>query len=166
MAAIRGKNTKPEMLIRKALHREGFRFRLHRRDLPGKPDLVFPGRKAALFINGCFWHGHDCSLFRWPSTRIEFWREKINATIERDRRNTALLQGMGWRVGTVWECALKGINAPGTDETVSRLSYWLRSESFSIDLRGSDSDRNSHASSPGHGTQPADQVLCKETGSE
>ena len=77
MAGIKGKNTKPELVIRSALHRRGFRFRLHRKDLPGKPDLVFTRRNAVIFVHGCFWHGHDCHLFRWPKNREDFWREKI-----------------------------------------------------------------------------------------
>lgn len=108
MAAIKGGNTKPEILIRRHLHSLGFRYRLHDSRLPGKPDLVFPQFHAVLFINGCFWHGHDCNLFRWPRTRPEFWRRKICRNIARDLRNEAELVASDWRVGIVWECALKG----------------------------------------------------------
>ena len=93
MAGIRGKDTKPELAIRSALHRAGFRFRLHRKDLPGRPDLVCSRQQAVLFIHGCFWHGHDCNLFRWPSTRQDFWRKKIEGNRARDYKQHAALQG-------------------------------------------------------------------------
>src|SRR5690606_16975078 len=86
MSGIRGKNTRPELILRSALHRKGFRFRLHRKDLPGRPDMIFPQYRAVLFVHGCFWHGHNCHLFKWPSTREEFWREKIAGNIKRDKR--------------------------------------------------------------------------------
>jgi len=108
MSGIRGKNTKPELVIRSALHRAGFRFRLHRKDLPGRPDLVFPRYRAVLFVHGCFWHRHDCHLFRWPSTRQEFWRVKIEGNVARDHRQYTELQDVGWRIATLWECAMKG----------------------------------------------------------
>ena len=107
MAGIRGKNTKPELLLRSELHRLGFRFRLHRQDLPGRPDLVFPKRGAAIFVHGCFWHGHDCHLFRLPKSRTEFWKEKIAGNVARDQRQIAALKEAGWRVGIVWECAME-----------------------------------------------------------
>ena len=103
MAGIRGRNTKPELVIRSVLHRRGFRFRLYRRDLPGKPDLVFPKHRAVIFIHGCFWHGHGCHLFRWPKTREDFWREKIGSNMARDRRQFSALRDAGWRVATIWE---------------------------------------------------------------
>ncbi len=105
MSGIRGKNTKPELLIRSELHKAGFRYRLHRKDLPGRPDLVFSRHRAVLFVHGCFWHQHDCHLFKWPSTRPEFWREKIEGNLERDRKQYAELQNAGWRIATIWECA-------------------------------------------------------------
>jgi DNA mismatch endonuclease, patch repair protein len=98
MAGIGPANTKPEMLIRRGLHALGYRYRLHVKGLPGKPDLVFPGRRAAIFVHGCFWHGHDCTLFRWPATREDFWRNKIAGNINRDRKTAALLLDQGWRV--------------------------------------------------------------------
>lgn len=113
MAAIRGSDTKPEMLIRRGLHGRGFRFRLHNKKLPGKPDLVLPRHHALLFVNGCFWHGHECSLFHWPKTRAEFWQTKISGNIARDQRNQDALIALGWRTGIIWECALKG---PGRQE--------------------------------------------------
>ncbi len=108
MAGIGPANTKPEMLIRRGLHALGYRYRLHVKELPGKPDLVFPGRRAAIFVNGCFWHGHDCALFRWPATREDFWRDKIAGNINRDRKTVALLLDQGWRLMNIWECMLKG----------------------------------------------------------
>lgn len=108
MSGIRGQNTRPEMIVRRMLHAAGYRYRLHDRSLPGKPDLVFPGRKAVIFVNGCFWHGHDCHLFRWPGTRTDFWRDKISTNVRRDRGTRGQLAEMGWRVGEIWECSLKG----------------------------------------------------------
>lgn len=108
MSGIRGVDTKPEMLIRRGLHARGWRYLLHVRGLPGKPDLVFPKRRVALFVHGCFWHGHDCPLFRWPGTRAEFWRAKIMGNIARDMRARSSLIKDGWRVLEVWECTLKG----------------------------------------------------------
>ncbi len=128
MAAIRGKDTKPEMEIRKALHRQGFRFRLHNRKLPGKPDLTLPRYKAVIFVQGCFWHRHDCHLFKWPGTRIDFWKEKINANAKRDQENIAALVESGWRVLEIWECALKGKHRLKLDEVISFTTSWLLSD--------------------------------------
>src|SRR5690349_4259655 len=108
MSGIRGKNTRPELILRSGLHRRGFRFRLHPADLPGKPDLVFPKHQAVLFAHGCFWHGHDCHLFKWPRTREEFWRTKIEQNRKVDERAQTRLGQAGWRQAVVWECALKG----------------------------------------------------------
>ena len=108
MAAIKGRDTKPEMIVRRGLHRRGFRFRLHDRALPGRPDLIFPRHRAVIFVHGCFWHGHDCPFFRWPKSRPEFWRAKIGANIERDRAVRTALRAADWRVLTVWECAFLG----------------------------------------------------------
>ncbi len=108
MSRIRGRDTAPELLIRRALHAKGFRYRLHDRKLPGRPDLVFPKYRAVIFIHGCFWHGHDCHLFKWPSTRKEFWKAKIERNRERDDSAIRKLQENGWRVLIVWECSLKG----------------------------------------------------------
>ena len=141
MAAIKGKNTKPEILIRRALHKCGYRFRLHRKDLVGKPDLVLPKHNAVIFINGCFWHGHDCPMFRWPNTKQEFWREKILNTKERDARNKRELANEGWRTASVWECALKGKHRLNLTDTVSLLSDWLCSDSITREIRGIEVDR-------------------------
>jgi DNA mismatch endonuclease (patch repair protein) len=108
MRAIRSKNTKPEMVIRRLVHSMGYRYRLHRKDLPGKPDLVFLGRRKVLFLNGCFWHGHDCKRgSRIPKTNIEYWGKKIARNKARDAEHEAALQAQGWRVLVIWECQTK-----------------------------------------------------------
>ena len=108
MSRIRGRDTKPEMVLRRGLHAHGLRFRLHRKDLPGKPDLVFSGHRAVIMVHGCFWHGHQCSMFKWPVTRPEFWKKKILGNQERDQAMLKSLRDNGWRVLLVWECALRG----------------------------------------------------------
>lgn len=108
MAAIKGKDTKPEMLVRRGLHYRGLRFRLHRGDLPGRPDLVFPSRRVALFVHGCFWHAHSgCRYFKLPETGRDHWREKLEENRARDVRNQAKLISDGWRVIVIWECELR-----------------------------------------------------------
>lgn len=107
MAAIKGRNTRPEMLVRQLLHHMGYRFRLHRRDLPGRPDIVMPGRRIAIFVHGCFWHRHDCANSVTPKTRTEWWSAKFNRNVERDAANEAALNALGWRVLTIWECELR-----------------------------------------------------------
>lgn len=136
MSGIRGKNTRPEMLIRKALHMAGFRYRLHDNRLPGKPDLVFPKHHAVIFVHGCFWHGHDCHLFRLPATRTDFWETKIAGNVQRDQRAINILRDDGWRVATVWECALKGKTRLSLDNIIRSLSLWLRSEQTSLEIAG------------------------------
>lgn len=136
MSGIRGTNTKPEMLLRKGLHALGFRFRLHDRQLPGTPDLVFPKYRAVIFAHGCFWHGHDCHLFRWPSSRPEFWQAKISRNRDVDARSSAALAAAGWRQCAVWECALKGRTRLPPGEAIERCADWLRSDSPSAEIRG------------------------------
>src|SRR3546814_19673560 len=128
MAAIKGSHTKPELLIRKALHAAGLRYRLHVKDLPGKPDLVFPRHRAVVFVNGCFWHRHDCHLFKWPATRQDFWREKIGRNVANDEHAIGILTDAGWRVATVWECALKGRTRRERKSVVSGKSVFVRVE--------------------------------------
>lgn len=135
MAGIRAKDTKPEIVIRKALHAQGFRFRLHDRRLPGRPDLVFPRYRAAIFVHGCFWHGHACELFRLPQTRPEFWGPKIERNRTNDSKHLSALLASGWRVATVWECSLRGKHAE-IDEVASRLSEWLRGTDQEVEIRG------------------------------
>ena len=138
MAAIKGKNTKPELLIRSGLHRLGFRYSLHNRKLPGKPDLYFRKYKAVIFVHGCFWHGHDCHLFKWPKTREDFWREKISANVDRDIRNIQALEDAGLRVGIIWECALKGKTAIGLENVLRACSDWLRSDKEKLEVTGNE----------------------------
>lgn len=108
MRAVKGRNTKPEMQVRRAAHALGFRFRLHRKDLPGSPDLVFPRLKIAVFVHGCFWHGHDCARgARAPKTNADYWRGKIARNMARDARVRDELEALGWAVETIWECELK-----------------------------------------------------------
>lgn len=111
MRAVRNKNTKPEILARKAAHRLGLRFRLHRADLPGSPDVVLPKHRAVLFVHGCFWHGHNCSRSRLPATNVRFWTEKVGKNKVRDRRAVTALRKMGWRVFTLWQCELRSLDA-------------------------------------------------------
>lgn len=134
MSGIRGKDTKPEMIIRKALHKRGFRYRVHYSGLPGKPDLVFPSRKAVIFVHGCFWHGHDCSLFKWPSTNKEFWKRKITENKKRDRKALSSLPKHGWRTLVIWECSLKGRARPDFDQTMKKLIEWLDSQEKFLEI--------------------------------
>lgn len=108
MSRIRGKDTKPEMLIRRGLHARGLRYRLHDRSLPGRPDLVFPKYRTAVFIHGCFWHAHGCALSKLPATRQDFWQAKLGANAARDQKAVDALRTGGWRVLVIWECALRG----------------------------------------------------------
>lgn len=136
MSAIKGRDTSPEMAIRKGLHSLGFRFRLHDKKISGKPDLVLPKYNAVVFVHGCFWHRHDCHLFKWPQTRQEFWQDKISGNTKRDKSNLAKLKMEGWRVLTVWECALKGKNKLEADELLKQVSKWLLSDSKSGIIEG------------------------------
>lgn len=110
MSKIKGKNTKPEMIVRKWLWQNGYRYRLHRKDLPGKPDIVFAGRKKVIFVNGCFWHKHNCKYFKWPKSNVEFWQQKIEDTVRRDADNCAELIAAGWDYMVIWECDIKEKN--------------------------------------------------------
>jgi DNA mismatch endonuclease (patch repair protein) len=134
MSGIRGRNTKPEILIRSQLHRRGFRFRLDARDLPGRPDIVLPRYRAVIFVHGCFWHGHDCHLFKWPQTRPDFWRDKIGRNRSNDDKVQAALRERGWRIAVVWECALRGANRD-LDSVLQRLVDWLHSDQLALDER-------------------------------
>lgn len=138
MAAIKGANTKPEMIIRRGLHARGFRFRLQDRKLPGRPDLVFAKYTAVIFVNGCFWHGHDCSLFKWPKTREEFWRNKIVGNRRRDEQAGEALLVAGWRIATVWECALKGRGRLPQGDLIDSIAMWLSSNRREASFQGQD----------------------------
>lgn len=115
MKRVGRRDTKPELVVRRMLHARGWRYRLHRKGLPGTPDLVFATRRAAIFVNGCFWHGHSCRLGRAPKSRAEFWGPKLDANRERDARKIAELVDTGWRVMTVWQCSLAEPDAALTD---------------------------------------------------
>lgn len=121
MSGIRGKNTKPELAVRKALFAQGFRYRLHVKNLPGKPDIVLPKYRTVIFVHGCFWHGHNCRLFRIPSSNRAFWRAKIRRNQENDRKAVGALRKGGWRVISVWECGLRGRNQPNHEQLGNRL---------------------------------------------
>ena len=125
MAGIGGKNTRPELTLRRGLHAAGYRYRLHAPGLPGKPDLVFPSRHAVILVNGCFWHGHDCPLFKWPATRKQWWRKKITETQRRDARITRELLDQQWRVLVIWECALKGPRRRTAEQCVAMAARFL-----------------------------------------
>lgn len=110
MSRIRGRDTKPEMIVRRLLHRDGYRYRLHRRDLPGKPDLVFPSRRCIVFVHGCFWHRHDCAAGQvTPRTNAAFWAEKIGGNVTRDAASIKALRADDWRVLVIWECETKNM---------------------------------------------------------
>lgn len=129
MQQIKGKDTKPEISLRKLLFAEGFRYRINDRKLPGKPDIVLKKYNTVIFVNGCFWHGHqDCRYFVVPKTRTEFWTDKIKGNKERDHRNISLLKAAGWNVITVWECELKKIMI---DDTLNKVKEKIKE---SIDL--------------------------------
>lgn len=136
MSGIRSKDTRPEILIRKALFRKGFRYALGGAGLPGKPDLVFKKFKAVVFINGCFWHGHECHLFKWPSSNSEFWRKKIGANVVRDRANYEACLGLGYRVAIVWECAIKGKFKRPLAGVISMLIDWLLLDQSAFEITG------------------------------
>ncbi len=129
MSGIRGKNTKPELLIRKGLHARGFRYRLHSRNVAGKPDLVLPRFNAVIFVHGCFWHSHDCHLFRMPSTRPEFWQAKLERNRQRDDEVCSALSAAGWRILVIWECALKGRTRLDLKAVLDDATAWIMGNS-------------------------------------
>ena len=136
MSRIRGRDTKPEMLIRQGLHVRGYRFRLHDARLPGSPDIVLPKWKSVILVHGCFWHGHDCPMFRLPATRPDFWRDKIEANRARDRRTASALNAGGWRRRTVWECALRGRARPSVREALDVCERFLWSAEDAGEIQG------------------------------
>jgi len=120
MSRIRGKDTKPEIIVRSMLHRMGYRFRLHRKDLPGKPDIVLPKYNTVIFVHGCFWHRHEgCKYAYTPKSRVDFWNAKFDDTVARDERNREQLKEIGWNVVTIWECETKNISS--IEEALSNL---------------------------------------------
>jgi DNA mismatch endonuclease, patch repair protein len=139
MSAIKGLNTKPEILIRRMLHARGFRYRLHNKHLPGNPDLIFPRYRAVIFVHGCFWHVHECPIFRWPSTRTEWWKEKLLGNKARDEKNLERLLDSEWRVCIVWECSLKGKYKLTEESLADQISSWLDSDRQFLILEGENS---------------------------
>jgi len=136
MSGIRSKNTKPEMRIRKALYARGYRYRLHSTKVYGKPDIIMKKHNAIIFIHGCFWHGHSCSLFRLPKTRTEFWETKIEGNRERDSKVRSRLREEGWRVATVWEYAMRGKGKMDFEELIDKLTEWIDSDKETLMLSG------------------------------
>lgn len=136
MSGIQGKNTQPELVIRKNLYAMGFRYRIHDKRIPGKPDLVFTSRKAAIFIHGCFWHVHDCHLFKWPSSRVDFWKQKLSGNVQHDKEILAKLNDDGWHILTIWECALKGKNRLSIEEIMDKTVSWLNTSAENSEIRG------------------------------
>lgn len=135
MAGIKGRNTKPELIIRSLLHRRGFRFRIHVKDMPGKPDIVLPKYKAVIFIHGCFWHGHQgCHLFKLPATRTEFWQDKILRNQSNDQRAEEILRATGWRVCIVWECSIRGAKKD-PEQVVTTITDWLADTKPFIEIK-------------------------------
>ena len=135
MSRVRGKDTGPEMAVRRLVHAMGYRYRLHRADLPGKPDLAFPGRRAIIFVHGCFWHRHpdpNCRLARKPKSRLDFWEPKLNGNRARDLRDQAALAAAGWRILVVWECELRD-----REQLTNKLRLFWRSHARRRNLRGS-----------------------------
>ncbi|MNL17484.1 Very short patch repair protein [compost metagenome] len=151
MAGIKGRNTKPELVLRRALHRAGFRYRLHRRDLPGKPDLVLPRFGAVVFVHGCFWHRHrDCRFCTTPKSNAEFWLKKFEGNVARDAAAIESLCKSGWRVAIVWECSLRGVDL---DQHLRTLADWLggRNQLLELPVRAPPSklsDRNLDSAAP------------------
>lgn len=142
MSRIRGRDTKPEMLVRRGLHARGLRYLLHDRKLPGRPDLVFPRYGAVVFVHGCFWHAHGCALSKLPATRQEFWNKKLAENAARDRRAIEALLADGWRVLVVWECALRGPGRRMDDDVVEALAADIRSGTRSLlEFTGRDAKR-------------------------
>ncbi|CAG9000648.1 MAG: Very short patch repair protein [Candidatus Celerinatantimonas neptuna] len=138
MAAIHAKNTRPERCVRRILLSLGIRYRINYKKLPGSPDIVCTSKKAAIFVNGCFWHGHECHLFKWPSTRPEFWKNKIEKNKIRDQLQYARIEKLGWRYLIIWECSLKGKFRLSPDDLSLRLEEWLFMADYSgvIDIYG------------------------------
>lgn len=135
MSGIRGKNTRPEIIVRKNLFAAGFRFRLHRRDLPGAPDIVMSGRRIAVFVHGCFWHRHKgCRFAKLPATRLEYWKDKLEGNVERDSRAIDALLDLGWRVLVVWECAVREESSSSVLQ--NDLARWINGKAVRGEISG------------------------------
>lgn len=139
MSHIRGKNTKLELAVRRALHARGFRYRVHANRLPGTPDVVLPRYRSVIFVNGCFWHGHDCPLFRLPRTNPDFWGAKLSRNRVTDSESSAALQALGWRVLVLWECSLRGPGRRPLDSVMNQVAEWIVAGPTTLDVRGGSS---------------------------
>lgn len=135
MSSIKSSNTGIERMVRKGLFSLGYRYRIHGKGLPGRPDIVLPKYNAIIFVHGCYWHGHDCGIFRMPRTNSAFWERKIARNQERDILNTITLQLAGWRVAVVWECAVVGVKGDA-NAVVKQLSSWLLRGDDWLEIRG------------------------------
>ncbi len=127
MSSIRGKDTRPEMMVRRWLWSNGYRYRLHRADLPGKPDIVLPKYRAMIFVHGCFWHWHGCHFTSTPASRRDFWQAKFSDNVSRDKRNVAALREKSWRVLVIWECALRGKHA-APEQVAEQITTFLHTD--------------------------------------
>lgn len=139
MAGIRGKDTKPEIEIRKQLFALGYRYRLHDSKLPGKPDLILPRFNAVIFFNGCFWHVHDCELFKWPSSHAKFWKKKFSRNKEKDHENNEALKKLGWRILTIWECSYRSSGKKDWSKIkviAGMVEEWLASTNKTGEIKG------------------------------
>lgn len=160
MSGIRSKNTKPEVIIRKALHAAGFRFRIHKSDIPGNPDIVLKKYNAVIFVHGCFWHGHNCHLFKMPSSNVEFWERKIKRNRAVDARSSEEIQQIGWRILTIWECSLKGKNKLPLSDVIQSVFTWLTGSSSSGEILGSNNEGSSATKS--HSTLSCPELLQRD----
>ncbi|MAM74933.1 MAG: very short patch repair endonuclease [Tistrella sp.] len=142
MSRVRGKNARPELILRKGLHARGLRFRIHRKDIPGRPDLAFISARAVVFVHGCFWHGHRCPLFKVPETRTEFWMNKILANMHRDEIVARQLQAEGWRSLVVWECALRGRGRLPLQTVLDLTETFVRGDQLTARIAGDFSPRD------------------------
>lgn len=132
MSAVKSKNTRPEMFVRSTLHRNGYRFSLHRPNLPGKPDIVLPKYRTVIFINGCFWHSHkNCKKAGLPKSNVDFWNHKIQSNVERDKKNYSALSELGWRVLVIWTCSCQKKEAP---QLLSKIKEFLEGEEKFVEI--------------------------------
>jgi DNA mismatch endonuclease (patch repair protein) len=136
MRAIKGRDTAPELAVRRALHARGFRFLLHSTRLAGKPDLTLPKHRAVVLVHGCFWHQHDCHLFKLPEERRVLWEAKLAGNVLRDEQVKKALASDGWRIATVWECSLRGRTRQPINQVADQLAIWLRGKEKTITIRG------------------------------
>lgn len=138
MAAIRSKNSKPEIVFRKSLFARGYRYRLHRKDLAGRPDLVLAKHRIAVFVHGCFWHLHDCHLFRWPKTNAKFWKRKISGNAQLDVEHQDVLIRSQWRVAVIWQCAIEGRRRKTMTAVLDEFEAWLEDDKARLEITGED----------------------------